>query len=310
MTRDSDATYPWEYRVAQNPRWFWLVFAVAFSFLGADSIGYYFTNPGRHTLSHLPIGIGMALFGVIAVRVGGYTQLRSATPRPPWASIPSSALWSFHIPTVAMLISLGTFGLLEYLEPHMTWGSRITTTQLLLATITMYATTVGALLVRGHMRQMRFTPTTLEYARGWFSASVPWDEIVDLTPVCDANRKNGGIGDLNKSTVHNFRAGIQLTVGPGATTRGIGTSKAMMHFAGGHDVIHVDCSEYRIDPNTLINAIYLLTHNPELRRHLDCPSGAEIFTAPSWNMRRKMRVGDTWNRQTNEIISSSDERDA
>lgn len=49
------------------------------------------------------------------------------------------------------------------------------------------------------------------------------------------------------------------------------------------------------------HAIYAGEH-PELRPLLDHPAGAEIFTGPAWNTRRRMRVGDTWNRDTDQII--------
>ena len=72
------------------------------------------------------------------------------------------------------------------------------------------------------------------------------------------------------------------------------------------DVIGVDCSGYKIEPNTLINAIYLLVENPGLRPLLDTPGCAEFFVGPDWNTRRTMRVGDRWDRSTGEIVRADD----
>lgn len=305
MTRDSTSTPSWEYRISQNPRWFWLVFAALVFYLFADSVIEYATDPGRHTLSYLPGGIGLGLLGLMAIRVGGYTQFQTVTPLPPNMTIPSLALWSLFIPMLGVLVGIGTFALLEYLEPHISLGTWMTPPRLLITWVGLYGVALGSLLVRGYRRQIRFTPASLEYGRGWFSASIPWNEIVSLSPVCDANLKSGGAGDARKPGLLNLRAGVQLTVGSGATTKGLGRMKGMMHRDDNRDVIHIDCSDYRIDPNTLINALYLLTYNPELRTHLDHPAGVEIFAAPNWNTRRRMRVGDTWDRTTNEIIASS-----
>lgn len=75
----------------------------------------------------------------------------------------------------------------------------------------------------------------------------------------------------------------------------------MAHRANGRDVVRVDCSSHRVDSNSLINAIYLLADNPAFRPLVHHPVAAELFVGPDWNTRRRMNVGDTWDRNTEQI---------
>lgn len=295
-------TMTWTYRIAQNPRWVWLACVPPFLLMAAWSVAEFVTEPARSTLSSLPIGIAMAGVAALFPTVGGFTHLGSTEPpRIATRRIRPAGIWTLHLPVLLVTTGVGTFALLEYLEPHTTIGSRFTPGPLLASAILLLGVTVLSFLVLGHRRRLRFTTHALEYERGRFRATIPWDAIVDLQPVCDANIKTGGLGRVHRPSRRNLRAGVQLVVDDTVETR----RKTMLFRIDGRDVIGVDCSSYRIDPNTLINAIHLMVERPELRTLLDTPEGSELFRGPSWNTRRKMRVGDTWDRHTDQIIPAS-----
>lgn len=303
-THGVTAEMAWEYRVAQNPRWIWVLSAPLFLALGVETSADFFHDPGRATVSSLAGAITMfSLVGLIPV-VGGFVYLRPARRlKEPTGPIPTVTLARFHVPTLVGVVALATFAALEYLEPHMTLGSRFAPPRLLVTAVGLYGFVLVSFLLAGHRHLLRFTPEGLEHHRGRFRTTIPWTEVLDVRAIGDANLKHGGGSRIHYANRRNLRAGVQVAVRDEVPSRGRGKRFRF----NGVDVINIDCSGYKIDPNTLINAIYLLIENPELRPLLATPWGAELFVGPGWNTRRKMRVGDRWERGTGEIIRAGEE---
>ncbi|AWH91897.1 hypothetical protein [Dietzia lutea] len=291
--------------MAQNPRWIWLPATLFVLLVGALGLEPFLTDPGWATASSLCAAIVLLCLGSIGPVVGGFTHLRSTRmPGLPSEPVPTTHLWRTHVPTLTGLIATAMFATLEYLHPRMTVGSELTPNRLLVIAVGCYGFAAASFVVAGHRHHLRFTPHELEHRRGRFQATIPWDEIRDLRPVADANLKSGRRSRVHLPSRRNLRAGVQVAVGDGALSRGRGKR---FHI-NGTDVINIDCSGYVIEPNTLVNAIYLLVQNPELRPLLDSPEGAELFVGPDWNMRRKMRVGDRWDRVSGTIIRADGPR--
>lgn len=297
--RSSISQSEWTYRVAQNPRWIWLPATLFVLLIAVLSFEIFLDDPGRATASFLCFGITMLSLGVVCPVVGGFTHLRPPQlPSVPTRPIPTTPLWQVHLPVLAGIFAMAAVATLEYLEPQMSLGSRYTPPRLLATAVVLYAFVAASLLVVGHRHVLRFTPHALEHHRGRFRATVPWSEIRDLRPIGDANLKSGRANRIYLPSRRNLRAGVQLAVGDGVSSRGRGKRFRI----NGIDVINIDCSGYTIEPNTLINAIYLLVENPGLRPLLNSSEGAELFVGPDWNTRRKMRVGDQWDRTTGTIV--------
>ena len=293
----------WTYRVAQNPRWIWLPATLFVVLVGAWGLEPFLTDPGWATASSLCGAIALLCLGLIGPVVGGFTHMRrTGMPGLPSEPVPTTHLWRIHVPTLTGLLATAMFATLEYLHPQMTVGSELTPNRLLVIAVGSYGFAAASFAVAGHRHHLRFTPHELEHRRGRFRASIPWDEIRDLRPVADANLQSGRHNRIHLPSRRNLRAGVQLAVGDGALSRGRGKR---FHI-NGMDVINIDCSGYVIEPNTLINAIYLLVQNPDLRPLLESSEGAELFEGPDWNTRRKMRVGDRWDRSTGEIVRAVD----
>lgn len=298
------AEIAWVYRVAQNPRWIWALWPPLFLAVGVQTSAEFFDEPGRATVSFLAGGISMICLLALFPIVGGFTYLRPVRRlSEPTGPIPTITLARLHIPLLVGTTALATFAILEYLEPHMTLGTGFTPPRLLVTAIGLYGLALASFLLAGHRHLLRFTPQGLEHHRGRFRTTIPWTEILDLRAIGDANLKHGGVSRIHYANRHNLRAGVQVAVREGVPSRGRGKRFRF----NGVDVINVDCSGYKIDPNTLINAIYLLSENPDLRPLLATPEGAELFVGPGWNTRRKMRVGDRWERGTGEILRAGEE---
>lgn len=301
---DSEPNTPWTYRVAQNPQFVWIPIAFLELALAAFFASSYFNGSSSGEISLLFGSAAFAGLAFIMLPVGGFTNIRSPKPLDSRIkSIPHQTLWILHIPLLAAFAGISIAYLIDY-EDYLTESPIVD-----LRIYVLYAAAwlvLGCVLlsfaVAGHRRKLVFTPERLVYTRGWFRASIPWTSITDLRPVCDANIKKGGRGRVDVPSRYNLRAGVQLFVNDDVEIH----RKTMLFRINDQNVIGVDCSSYKIDPNTLINAIYLLTENPELRPLLATPEGSDIFVGPSWNTRRKMRVGDTWDRRTNEIVSAAD----
>lgn len=276
--------------------------------LVAIMLALFFTAPDGGSVSHLCAAAAFSSLIIIMWSVGGFPPLLKAPRMDSQVKrIPSNALWFLHIPLCVALAGTGLGVILEFERPaSMNSADAVSLYIILGGSCALIAAVPLSFLVAGHHRILEFRPDGLRYERGRFRAYIPWTAVADLRPVADANIKK--TRDVSQPSRFNFRAGVQITLreDAGAEVH----RKTMLHRINGRTVIGVDCSSYRVDPNTLINAIYLLTHNPELRTHLDHPAAAEIFAAPSWNTRRKMRVGDAWDRHIGEIIPSSDRQTA
>lgn len=303
-TAHPSPTLTWTYRVAQNPRFKWILGMSALLVLAALMLEPFFADPDGGSLTHLCGALAYSSLIIVTWSVAGFPPiLRIPIMDAQVKRVPSNALWFLHIPLCVAMAGIG-FGVILELEPPATIES-IDDAYLYMVLIGGYvliAIVALSFIVAGYHRVLEFRPDGLLYERGWFRAFIPWAAVDGLRPVADANVKR--TRDVSRPSRFNFRAGVQITIrdDAGAETH----RETMLHRINDRTVIGVDCSSYRIDPNTLINAIYLLTHDPDLRARLDHPSGAEIFDAPSWNTRRKMRVGDTWDRRTDEIVPASD----
>ena len=291
----------WTYRVAQNYRPSWALLAAMQLACALWLLNSSFPVTEIADLSLPLAALGFVGFAILTLRVGGLISMRRpATVDRTDKAIPPESLWILHIPF--FLVTLG-FGVGFFIEYHNISTDSWEIASILFLNI-LYAgcwfligITLYSLAVSGHRRILVFTPASLEYTRGRFRASIPWDDVTALRPVCDANVMSGGMGRVDRPSLRNLRAGVQLFVRDGVDMRG----KAMRFRINGQDVIGVDCSSYRIDPNTLINAIYLLVEHPELRPLLNTPEGAQLFAGPTRSLRRTMNVGDTWDRNTNQI---------
>lgn len=311
-------TIEWTYRVAQNPRWL-LAFAALCWYAGqviwaATSIDVWWflgvIDPVRAAYSERPDLVELAYLGssamvaVLVPTVTGFVHLRTP-PRidEPRTPIPAYGHWRLHIPFVVG-IALGSWMLIRWFSDpdYDNLWSQVSAYVALAIGWAGIALVGWSLVAGGHRRALVFTPGALHYTRGYFQAAIPWDSVTALRSVCDANIKNGGPGEIHRPSHRNLRAGVQMFVREGVETR----RKTMLFRIDDQDVIGVDCSGYKIEPNTLINAIYLLVENPGLRPLLDTPGCAEFFVGPDWNTRRTMRVGDRWDRSTGEIVRADD----
>lgn len=289
----------WTYHVAQNPRPAWLGISTFFLLLALLGIANAIRNPFPESLVNVLGAVGMAGLALISLPVSGYTNLRREPPECDEGQRIRTNGWPIHLPMSAMLLGLGTAGILDAYDLESNTFSRFPPEVVLALGVGAVAVFVWSLVLAGWHRRLVFTPEALHYERGrFFQATLPWDAMSELTPVCDANIGHGGQGDLDKPSRWNLRAGVRVVPGESARIHG----KTMLKEFRGKQVVGIDCSSYRTDPNTLINAIFLLAERPELRPLLSTPEGAVLFEGPSWRTRARMRVGDRWDRTTDRII--------
>jgi hypothetical protein len=288
----------WTYRVAQNPQVFLPLSASVLMTVAWFSLDSYLEDPEDYAR----LLVAVAFLGLIppGLIVGGYGHLRLG-PRldDEIKRVPPRSQWIFNIPLWSGLAALGASVVLDFKYPRRGDFSEVWAEWVMLGFgwVILLLVLAGVVL-RVHRCGLVFTPDALEYTGPRFHASIPWDAVTALKPVGDAFHFAGGLGEVDKPSRHNLRPGVQLTVRDGVDI--VGRSRLLR--IKGQDVICVDCSCYKIDPNTLINAIFLLVENPELRPLAGRPEGEDLFVGPTWNTRRKMRVGDRWNRTTGQIL--------
>lgn len=301
------AELPWVYRVVRNPRFGWLLAAAMFLVLGSLMAVDYFEDPEGEPLETLFTAVGMLGLAAASPVVGHFTNLRTPTPLTgPVKQIPSAGLWTLHVPFVVVLLGFGSYSARVLNDPTVELSRRGWLT-LLFCTVVCFGLLILAVVFAAHRRSLLFTPEGLEYRRGRFRADIPWTAITGLRTVADVNHERGGLLPPDHPNSRRIvRPGVQLFVRDGVDKRGV----SLQFRINGQDVIGVECIAYKVDPNTLINAIYLMVERPELRPLLALPEGAEIFAGPSWNTRRTMRVNDRWDRRTDQIIRATEIQDA
>lgn len=298
----SPHTIPWDYRVAQNPRFVWAPPAMINVGVALLATYQYFNGSDSGDVHLLLFSAAFLGMSALCLNVGGFTHITA--PRlidGPVKRVPATAPWIMTIPFFATLLGLGVgclFAVRKFWDSFDTSGTLALYIMAVMSFI-LIATAVFVFSIAGFRRGLVFSPDALEYTRGRFYARIPWDSVVELVPVCDANSSTGGAGRRDKASGLNLRAGVQLIVHENVETR----RRTMLFRVNGRDAINVDCSGYKIDPNTLINTIYVLVEFPELRPLLTTSEGAALFLGPDWSTRRRMRVGDVWERRTGEIVS-------
>lgn len=292
---------PWEYRVAQNPRPMWFAASAFFAFFAVSAFGKAGSGGRVDDVVSMSMGVVMACLAIIVFPVAGYTNLIRPKPLTGVVKrIEPTGFWSLFVP---MALFLGAGGVVsvynsihEVSRPGREEWARM---QWALIAAIMIGFLLGSIIWAGWHRRLTFTPEALEYERGrFFKATIPWDAMLELTEVADANIGNGGLGDVNVASRRNLRAGVRIVPGPTAQI----TGKTMLKKHAGVYGVGVDCSSYRTDPNTLINAIFLLAEHPELRPLLATPEGSVLFEGPSFATRKRMKVGDRWDRRTDRVI--------
>lgn len=292
---------PWEYRVAQNPRPLWFLVSAFFAVLAVSSFAA--IGPGGRFDDW--VTIAMAIFfsclAIIVFPVAGYTNL--IRPKPLTSEvkrIQPTGFWTLYVPMALMLGSAGVAAVYNVIHPESRHGNEELTRLLWAGVVAiMFGFLVASFVWAGWHRRLIFTPDALLYERGrFFKAVIPWDAMLELTEVADANIGNGGLGDVNVSSRRNLRGGVRIVCGPTAQI----TGRTMLKKHKGVEGVGVDCSSYRTDPNTLINAIFVLAESPELRPLLATPEGSVLFEGPSFTTRTRMRVGDRWDRSTDRVM--------
>ena len=287
---------PWRYRVAQRPRYLWIAASAFFAGISLLGLAGFIRDP--HETSSLWFMCSALGLAVISPTVGGFTNLRSPRPLTDTRTIiPTPGIWSLHVPMMMVLVGcrMGAYTALG--EEGAASFSTFDQVRLPAIAIVCLVLAPLSLIVAGHHRVLEFTLDGLRYERGWFRAFIPWDDIEHLTPTGDANVKHATA--VHIPSRRTLRAGVHITLRERSTAEV--HRRTMAHRANGRDVVRVDCSSYRVDPNTLINAIYLLADNPAFRPLVHHPVAAELFVGPDWNTRRRMNVGDTWDRNTEQI---------
>lgn len=292
----------WTYRIAQNPRPAGLVISAFMLAIAVMLLSLGLGRPGEHEIVWILVGTGFLGISVLWVILSGYTNLSTPRALTGEATVIRSSGALITVAGYAMLLGFGMTAFLEAFDRTIDPRSSDSPVVFVIIGIILIGAFLWSLILAGWHRRLIFTPGALHYERGrFFTATLPWDAMTDLTPVCDANIGDGGPGSPEKPSRWNLRAGVRVIPGDAAQIRG----KTMLKEHRGRLGVGIDCSSYRIDANTLINAIYLLVENPELRPLLARPEGAVLFEGPSWKTRARMKVGDRWDRTTDRVIAAN-----